>query len=115
VDVLLDGFRRAAASTRTHRAAAVPLDGLPAEVLAAPVASHALADGAWAVGRTLSEVDLRAQTQATAIAIKRGGRYLTPPPAGEPLRPGDVLYLLGDDSDVALARARLNGPERPGA
>ena len=109
VDVLLDAFRRQATGQRTHRSAAVPFDELPSEVLAAPVASHALAEAAWAVGRTLAEVDLRAQTHATAIAIKRGKRYLTPPPASDPLRAGDVLYLLGDDADIALARARLTG------
>jgi CPA2 family monovalent cation:H+ antiporter-2 len=115
VDVLLDGFRRVAAAGRTHHAAALPFDALPPEVSAAPVASHALAEGAWAVGRTLTEIQLRAQTHATAIAIKRAGRYLTPPPPAEPLRAGDVLYLLGDDSDVTLARALLNGAAAPGS
>ena len=43
------------------------------------------------------------------IAVQQGGRYTTSPPADLMLSSGDVLYLLGDDSDIMLARRRLSG------
>ena len=41
------------------------------------------------------------------IAVQQRGRYITSPPADLELGAGDVLYLLGDESDVLLARRRL--------
>lgn len=61
-----------------------------------------------AVGRSLAELDLRAQTGATVLAIARGdqGGLATPSPT-EPLRAGDVLALAGSDEAIAKARALL--------
>ena len=44
---------------------------------------------------------------ASILAIQRDDQYLTTVTAGESLREGDVLYLIGDDSDVMLARRRI--------
>jgi len=41
------------------------------------------------------------------IAVQQRGRYITSPPADLQLSVSDVLYLLGDESDVMLARRRL--------
>jgi len=113
VEVLLDSYRRSTtmASSRTKRAPAMPLGELPLEIAAAPVASFRLGAGMWGVDRTLGEVDLRAQTGATVLAIRRGGRTFTSPDAGFRLAPSDDLYLLGDESDVLLASDRMeHGP-----
>ena len=97
------------------------LDQLPPDLRDVPIASFRLDKEAWAVGRTLQEIDLRATTGATVLAIRRNGRAITSPPGSLPLAAGDDIYLLGDDSDVMLARAKLSdGPraakaERPAA
>lgn len=64
-----------------------------------------IADRALAVGRTLAELDLRARTGATVLALARGAGGFASPTPTEPLRAGDVLALTG--SDAALAAARL--------
>ena len=59
----------------------------------------------------MAEVNLRALTGASVLAIRRDGRSWTSPPADLRLAAGDVLYLLGDASDVLLAREHLDrGP-----
>jgi CPA2 family monovalent cation:H+ antiporter-2 len=109
IDVLLDSYRREATGMRTIRAPGQPLESLPSAITKTPIATHALGAADWAVGRTLAEVNLRADTGALVIAVQQGGRYRTSPPADLMLAAGDVLYLLGDDSDVMLARRRLTG------
>jgi K+/H+ antiporter YhaU regulatory subunit KhtT len=62
------------------------------------------------VGRTLGEVELRARTGVTVMAIRRSGRTVSSPGADFRLESGDDVYMLGDDAEVRLARARLMGP-----
>ncbi len=60
-----------------------------------------------ALGKSLAELNLRARTGATVLAIARGeGGFATPEPH-EPLRAGDVLALAGSDDSVASARSEL--------
>ena len=93
----------------------MPFDQLPREIVDAPVSSFRLPSGAWAVGRTLQEVDLRNATGATVIAVRREDGMVTSPPGGFEFAAGDDIYLLGDDSDVMLARTLLtDGPRRGG-
>ena len=66
-----------------------------------------------AVGRTLAEVDLRGQTGATVLAIRRGTAALTVPSAQETLRAGDVLAITGTDEAVAAAGAMLRASRLP--
>ncbi|MGE3189390.1 MAG: cation:proton antiporter, partial [Vicinamibacterales bacterium] len=113
VEVLLDTYRRTAAAetARPMRAPAVPLGSLPADVSGAPVATHRLAPGDWAVGRAMGEVALRTQTGATVLAVRRGGAIMTSPTASLVFGQADYLYLMGDEADVRLARAYLaTGP-----
>ena len=58
-------------------------------------------------GRSLREIDLRAQTGASVIGIERGGKTTVNPVADEKLAAGDVVLLLGDDEQIARARALL--------
>jgi CPA2 family monovalent cation:H+ antiporter-2 len=109
IDVLLDGFRRDSTGMRTVKAPSQPLDTLPSAISGVPVATHKLQAGEWAIDRTLAEVNLRAETNALIIAVQHDGRYITSPPADWRLAEGDVLYLLGDSSDIQLARRRLSG------
>jgi hypothetical protein len=67
-----------------------------------------------AVGRTLAELDLRALTGASVLAIARGDRGVIVPLATEALRAGDVLALAGTHDAVAAAKAMLlTGPGAP--
>jgi CPA2 family monovalent cation:H+ antiporter-2 len=107
IEVLLEGFRRESVAIRRLRAPSSPLDALPPEIRHTPIASHQLQAGDWAVGRTLADINLRATTGALIIAIRQGTRHRPSPPADLQVDEGTVLYLLGDDSDVLLARRRL--------
>ena len=69
--------------------------------------SIALSASAPAIGRSLAELDLRAKTGATVLAIGRGEHGLATPSPTEPLRAGDVLALAGSDDAIAKARALL--------
>jgi CPA2 family monovalent cation:H+ antiporter-2 len=62
---------------------------------------------AGAVGKSLAQLNLRARTGATVLAIARGaGGFATPQPH-EPLCAGDVLALTGSDDAVAAARVAV--------
>lgn len=66
--------------------------------------SVTLADHSPAVGKSLAELNLRARTGATVLAISRGeGGFATPTP-DEPLHAGDILALTGSDEALAAAR-----------
>jgi K+:H+ antiporter len=66
--------------------------------------SLTLDERAPAVGKSLAELNLRARTGATVLAISRGeGGFATPEPH-EPLRAGDILALAGSDDAIASAR-----------
>ena len=111
IEVLLEGFRRGSAGVRPMRAPSRPFDSLPPEIRHTPISSHEIGPGDWAVGRTLAEINLRATTGALVIAVRQGNRHRASPPAEFGVDEGTVLYLLGDDSDVLLARRRLTTGE----
>ncbi len=70
------------------------------------VASITVAASSPAIGRSLAQLDLRAKTGATVLAIARGADagMATPSPT-EPLLAGDVLALAGSDEAISAARA----------
>jgi CPA2 family monovalent cation:H+ antiporter-2 len=110
VEVLLGGIRRPS-NVRPLRAANPAFEALPSAISKTPVATHQLQATDWAVGRTLAATDLHAATGAMILAIRRGTNAMTSPASDMRLESGDVLYLVGDDSDVLLARHRLTaGP-----
>jgi CPA2 family monovalent cation:H+ antiporter-2 len=89
-------------------------------------ALHALVDAArnlditWvrvseqgpAAGRTLAEVDLRARTGASVVALYRDGSLVPSPTPDFKLASGDRLGLIGDPAHVAAAEALVAGTER---
>lgn len=107
IEPLVDVFRRELVGLRTVRAPSAALAALPEAIQRMPVATHQVGSGQWAIARSLAEINLRALTGASILAIRRGDRYMTSPAADEILLEGDTLYLLGDDSDITLARQRL--------
>lgn len=71
-----------------------------------------LRDGAFAVGKTLATLDLRACTGATVVALRRADRNVVVPTGREALAAGDFLVVAGDDTARSAAeRLLLHGPE----
>ena len=95
IDVLLDSYRRESMGIRAIRTPGQPLESLPSAISKTPIATHALGDGDWAAGRTLAEVNLRAETGALVIAVQQRGRYITSPPADWSWRGGRALPARG--------------------
>jgi CPA2 family monovalent cation:H+ antiporter-2 len=114
IQVLLEDYRRREAMPvlRLPAAPRVALQQLAPDLLSAPVATHQLRAGDWAVGRTVATLNLRASTGVSILAVRRDGRAWTSPSPDFTLQADDVLYLLGDDADVLLARDRLTNGER---
>ncbi|MGH7950085.1 MAG: cation:proton antiporter, partial [Candidatus Binataceae bacterium] len=63
------------------------------------------------VGKTLAEVDLRAMTGATVIAIARGNERIVMPDGATVIEAGDTLGLVGphDSVEAALRMLRPSG------
>ena len=59
------------------------------------------------VGLTLAELDLRARTGATIVAIRRGKQGLVLPGSGEHLQAGDIVALTGTTEAIGRAAALL--------
>ena len=79
------------------------------------LASITLTSTSPAVGRSLADLDLRAQTGATVLAIARGGGGMASPSPTEPLRVGDALALAGSAEAISAARDLLELPGTPAA
>ena len=107
VDLLLEQFRRPTPGSR-------PLgevrrqDELAADLSELPIAKHEVQPDAWAAGRSLAELDLRAGTGTLIIAIRSGDQNLPSPPPDTRLEPGDLLYLMGSQPDITRARQRIS-------
>jgi CPA2 family monovalent cation:H+ antiporter-2 len=67
----------------------------------------AVPEGATAVGQSLADLDLRARTGASVLAVTRGGQGAANPSPREPLQAGDVLALAGSGDAIAAARELL--------
>ncbi len=77
------------------------------------IASITLDAGSLAVGRSLAELDLRAKTGATVLAISRGDGGMATPSPIEPLRPGDILAMAGSDEAISAARTLFEAAPPP--
>ncbi len=76
----------------------------------------ALEPSSPAVGRSLSQLNLRGLTGASVLAIQRGHESVLVPTATDVLRAGDVLALTGTHDAIDAARALLGAqPELPSA
>ena len=107
VEVLLEQFRRPTRGARRLEASR-RLDDLSDELGELPIATHQVEGNAWAAGRTLAELDLRAQTGVLIIAIRRGDQSLPSPPPETRIDAGDLLYLMGSAADITRARQRIS-------
>lgn len=51
-------------------------------------------------GNTLIDLDIRAQYGINIVAIKRGKEIIVSPQADEPIQQGDILIIIGADTDI---------------
>lgn len=65
--------------------------------------THALAADAVAVGKSPRELELRARTGATLLAVQRNAAIITVPSADFQLQPNDLLILAGRSQQIADA------------
>lgn len=72
-----------------------------------------LAASSPAVGRTLAQLDLRARTGASVIAITRAQGGVVAPTGQEVLREEDVLALTGTQAALSAARLALTAAPMP--
>jgi monovalent cation:H+ antiporter-2, CPA2 family len=107
VDLLLERFRRPTDGNRPIGPVR-RLDELSADLSELPIARHEVHENAWMVGRSLAEIDLRAQTGTLIIAVRRGDLNLPSPPPDTRIEPGDLLYLMGSPADIERARQRIS-------
>ena len=107
VDVLLERFRRPTPGSRPIGGVR-RLEELSADLGELPIATYEVTDEAWAAGRTLADLDLRARTGALIIAVRRGDLSLPSPPPETRIEPGDLLYLMGSAADITRARERIS-------
>ena len=71
------------------------------------LAPFALSEGNPWIGRSLVEINLRAVTAATVLAIRRGEDAVLTPDGSQRLILGDVLILTGTHDAIDAARRRL--------
>lgn len=66
-------------------------------------------EGSAAIGKTLRELDLRAKTDATVLAIVRSETAISPVTGAETLQYGDIIVLTGTHIAVDAAMELLRG------
>ena len=72
-----------------------------------------ITQGAWPVGKTLGDLDLRGCTGATVIAVVRGDDSFTSPGADFKTEAGDTLVLVANHRDMDRAFAYLDTGDVP--
>lgn len=68
--------------------------------------------GSVATGKTLGQLDLRATTGATVLAVLRGDALEALPHAGHRLEDDDVIVVVGHGDQLQAVRALVTGPPR---
>lgn len=70
--------------------------------------THYLTEGSIGCGKTVVELNLRAETGVTVIAVVRNGKPNTNPGPGFRFQHGDVLVLVGAHAQLEHAKALLS-------
>lgn len=74
------------------------------------IESVQLLDGSPGVSFSAAELAIRTRTHSLIVALERDGQRIEVPSPHEPLRAGDVVYLVGSQDAVGSAVALLLGP-----
>lgn len=76
------------------------------------IESVMITEGSLAAGRTAAELGVRETTRALIVAIRRDGLLLDHPDPHDPIRVGDIVYLVGSLEAVLDAVKLLGGPRK---
>ncbi len=87
--------------------ASLPLDPWLMELLEESDADWIECPDDFPGDRSLQDLDVRARTGCTILAVEREGRANTNPDPAEPLRPGDRLLVLGEGENLAELKTLL--------
>lgn len=77
--------------------------------------SYLIKQGSHISGRSIKELNLRAETGATIIAIQQEGEIYQNPPPEFILKAGDIILLIGKRKDINNAIGYLESDRFPGA
>ena len=77
------------------------------------VETYALQTSDFGTGKSLMDLHMRSKTKASVIAVNRAGEIMDHLQPDEPMRDGDVLYLLGSLQSVRDAMCLLGTGEVP--
>jgi CPA2 family monovalent cation:H+ antiporter-2 len=110
---VIDGAVRSArdALQTPRRKITLPRGTLPEHQALADlkVESIQITDNGHAQGRSIRELNIRHETHALIVAIRRQGVLLDHPDPTETLQPGDTVYLVGTTEAVVAAAHLLEG------
>lgn len=101
------GMLRGRSSTSADRADLMSL------LQATTTQTYMVAEDSPACGKTIRELDLRARTGVTIIAVVRRGAATTNPPSDYFFESGDVLVLLGGHKQLDEAKSMLSSSHPP--
>jgi K+/H+ antiporter YhaU regulatory subunit KhtT len=90
------------ASQRRHTLPRLPLSEHPG-LADLKIESAFIRHGTLAAGRSPIELELRKRTGALLVAVRRGAHLLEDPDPSAPLKPEDVVYLVGSKASVKAA------------
>ncbi|MDD5657670.1 MAG: cation:proton antiporter [Elusimicrobia bacterium] len=66
-----------------------------------------LANGCWAAGKSIKEIELRAKTGVSLLQLTRDDKSMPSPGPETVLLPGDELLLIGERENIARAKRLL--------
>lgn len=98
-----------------HAHAAEPAPEMPSLLKQAELKTVDVPAGSPAIGKKISELQLRNETGASVVGIDRDGNSIVNPPPHETIEIGDQILLIGRPEQLEAARALLTKalPEPP--
>lgn len=84
-----------------------PAPAMPALLKEAKLETVEVAESMAAVGKMISELELRSKTGASIVGIERKGTNIVNPSPTEELEAGDHLLLIGRTEELAAAKSLL--------
>jgi CPA2 family monovalent cation:H+ antiporter-2 len=73
--------------------------------------TYRINDQTPAVGHSIKDLRIRSSTGATVIAVRRDGELIPSPGPEFVIKPGDVLYLIGEKESVLKAIERIESSQ----
>ncbi len=77
------------------------------EFSATHIQTKQVAEGSYAEGKSLFEINLRKETGVTLLAIKRGIEIMEHPSPDTVFSKNDIIYLMGNEEQIKLAMQML--------